>query len=58
MDQFIHVRMECLRLLMEGQSFPSPEEACHAAEVLVDYIKSGHVAGSRSTGRSNRQLTN
>jgi hypothetical protein len=57
-DPFVHIRMECVRLVMESISVPSTYQALQEAEALVDYIKSGHIAGpSRTNGRA-RELAN
>lgn len=58
-DQFIHIRMECVRLVMESVSVPSVRIAMQEAEALVDYIKSGHIAAPKINGASRtRDLPN
>ncbi len=46
-DRFEHVRMECLRLVMEGRTFTTSEEACREADALVDYVRTGHIVPAR-----------
>lgn len=58
-DPFIHIRMECVRLVMESVSVPSVEAAMREADALVDYIKSGHIAPHKTNGsRTARDLAN
>lgn len=54
MDYLTHIRMECVRLVMEGLEPSTVLEAVTDAESLVDYIRSGHIAGNtvKSSGRS------
>ena len=58
-DPFIHIRMECVRLVMESVSIPSTQVAMQEAEALVDYIRSGHIAAhNKPNGSRTRDLPN
>ena len=51
MDGMIHIRMECVRLIMESHPWDCHHDAMQAAEQLVDYIVSGHIR-NKANGRS------
>jgi len=54
MDFLTHIRMECVRLVMEGMQPSTVRDVLEQADDLVDYIKSGHISGSTGKASNGR----